>query len=89
VRGAEGPVQLREEGGWPAKRQSTAQHLPFLERLTKPCHRQARGMRLTSDGTNQKQRNQRGAVQEDCAIAARDDTFSQGRAATVEVHKVR
>lgn len=55
-----------------------------LERLTKPCHRQARGMRLTSDGTNQKQRNQRGAVQEDCAIAARDDTFSQGRAATPE-----
>lgn len=52
--------------------------LEDLERLTKPCHRQATELRLPMH--EKKQRSQRGAVEEAQAAVARGQAVSQRRA---------
>lgn len=50
-----------------------------LERLTKPCHRQAPDRRLPMHGSKQEQRDQRRTVQEGCATIAGSCCLSQRR----------
>lgn len=56
-----------------------AQAAIALERLTKPCHRQAAELRLTMH-EKKKQRSQRGAVEQAQAAVARSQAISQRRA---------